>query len=292
MKILLTGATGFLGSEFIRLYSEHAEITAIVRNPESVSFSKNVHLVSADLENPLPSGLPEKTDAVIHLAQSRHYREFPDKAQDIHRINTAATLNLLAYARKSGAGHFFLASTGAVYGAATGEISEEAPLVPGNFYGLSKKQAEEIAGSFSHEMKITIFRFFFIYGPGQKGMMMPGLIDRIRQGKALTLAGERGLRLNPLYVSDAAEGIWTALQRGTTGIFNAAGPCATDLREIGEILGRHLGKKTLFETQPGGNGDYLASIRKMRHELGFQPLIKPEEGLKKTVEAESLTLSH
>src|SRR4030042_288576 len=117
------------------------------------------------------AGLPKSIDAVIHLAQSEHFREFPMHAESIFKVNTASTLRLLEYARQAQVKIFVLASSGGIYGHGDEGFREDQPIEAKDdlgFYLGTKLCAEIIAENYSSFMNIVILRFFFIYGPRQR----------------------------------------------------------------------------------------------------------------------------
>ena len=100
-KIVITGYNGLIGSELIKQLSAsgNAKTIGVGR-----SINKNVEICSVDLSTDWDTdSLPVKADAVIHLAQSEKFRDFPDSAEEVFRVNTLSTLKLLDYARKAGA---------------------------------------------------------------------------------------------------------------------------------------------------------------------------------------------
>ena len=125
VKILLTGGTGFIGSNLIPfLQSAGHELVALTRCRRILSLKSSDldEWVEADLAalewDPI-STLPSKIDVIIHLAQSKHYQDFPEHGADIYGVNTAATFKLLDYGQKVGASHFIYASSGSLYNGIT-----------------------------------------------------------------------------------------------------------------------------------------------------------------------------
>src|SRR3954454_8233677 len=102
MRVLLTGASGFVGGYLApALVAAGHEVTALVRDPASYEAPDGVTPVKADLES---LGELPPADAVAHLAQANV--PFPDEAETLCRVNTVSTLQLLEHARRSGAQHF------------------------------------------------------------------------------------------------------------------------------------------------------------------------------------------
>jgi nucleoside-diphosphate-sugar epimerase len=206
-----------------------------------------------DLARPLDrTRLPEKIDAVVYLAQSSRFREFPETAEDVFQVNTAQVLSLLDYARRAGATNFVYASTGGVYAPSTEPLTETSPLAePMGFYPASKRAAEVLAEAFAPYMHVALLRYFFIYGAGQKReMLIPRLVDSVREGRLVALQGEDGLRINPVHASDAARATAAALRLEESATVNIAGPETLSLRQMCGIIGEETGRSPSFDVQP------------------------------------------
>ena len=130
-----------------------------------------VRWIDHDLADDLPDTLPSAVDAVVHLAQSPAYKHFPEGAPDVFAVNVASTFALLDYARRASARSFVLASTGGIYDYSPAPIDEDAALAPSSHYFRSKYAAEVLMESYADLMATIALRFFFVYGPGQRGML-------------------------------------------------------------------------------------------------------------------------
>jgi UDP-glucose 4-epimerase len=283
VTVVLTGGTGFLGSALLRLLAQRGEVVALHRPGASPPALDGVRWVAQDLAAGVGSALPETAEAVVHLAQSRRYREFPEGAGDVFAVNAGVTIELLDYARRSGAKTFTYASSGAVYASGPEPVRESDTPRPGNFYAASKRAGELATEQYRSLLNAHILRFFFIYGPGQTNMFIPGVLGRVRGGQEVTLAGADGIRVNPVFVEDAAAAVAATLELAESTTLNVAGPDVVSVRDIAEIAGRLVGHQPSFATadpQP----DLIASIDRMRAAVGA-PKVGFEEGLRRTVEA-------
>ncbi|MGD1050004.1 MAG: NAD(P)-dependent oxidoreductase [Solirubrobacteraceae bacterium] len=283
MTVVVTGGTGFLGSAVVALLGSRGEVVALHRPGSAPEAVAGVRWVAQDLAAPLSAELPERVDAVVHLAQSRRYREFPDGAIDVYAVNSAMTVALLDYARRAGAATFTYASSGAIYASGPEPVHEDDTPRPANFYAVSKLAGELATEQFRSELRAHVLRFFFIYGPGQRNMFIPGVLGRIRDSQEVTLAGADGIHVNPVYVEDAAAAVAATLELADSATLNVAGPDVVSLREIAELGGRALGRAPSFaaaDPQP----DLVASIERMSAAVGA-PKVGVEEGLRRTVEA-------
>ncbi len=282
-KILLTGATGLIGNNLVKHLNSEYQVYAITHNDivPGADFSLNI-----DLSMPLDdSKLPKGIDTIIHLAQSIHYKEFPKYSEDIFSVNTDSTFRLLNYARKTNVKNFILASSGGVYGNNNKVISEQTAITTDNelgFYIGSKLCAEVMAETYKNYMNVVILRFFFVYGKGQKEqMLIPRIIESIKNEKIITLQGEEGLLINPIYISDATEAIINAIKLNSSEKINIAGPEKISLKKIALTAAKHIGKKPIFtSTKTKENRILIGDIKKMKTLLHC-PIIKFEQGIKK-----------
>lgn len=281
MKILVSGATGFIGSHLVsRLETEH-EVYALVRKrPPQAQLSK-AHWIEQNLSEPLdPSVLPQQLDAVLHLAQSKFYKDFPGQAKDIYGINVQSTFEFLEYARKAGVTRFIFTSTGGLYGYSYEKFVETDPVSPLNFYFSSKYIAELLVGNYQQFFHTTVFRLFFVYGTGQTPtMLIPRLVRSVLAGEPITLEGDEGLRINPTHVSDVVTSFERALSLEGHHLINLGGPQVLSLREIASIIGKQVGRTPVFTTVAERESNHLVGdISKMSALLG-EPKVPFADGV-------------
>ncbi|MDQ3896138.1 MAG: NAD(P)-dependent oxidoreductase [Actinomycetota bacterium] len=270
--VLVTGATGLLGSRVVQDLAREHEVVALARRPPPDP--GGVRWIRHDLRSPaLPADLPPGIEAVVHLAQAREFREFPSRALDTFAVNVGSTVLLADWACRAGARRLVLASTGGVYRPSSEPHREDEPVggpdVP-SFYAASKLAAETLARAYSSELVVTVLRPFFVYGAGQEaGMLLPRLVGSVRAGAAVRLDGHDGMRFNPVHVSDAARAVIAALAMQEGGVVNVAGPEVLSLRRAVELLGQRLGTPPTFEIRPdAAPTDFVADISTMAATLG------------------------
>lgn len=284
--VLLTGTTGLVGSALLPRLAARCEVCAVHPPERDPRPADGVRWVAQDLTMPLSAELPEEIDAVIHLAQSRRHREFPEGAIDMHEINAAATVRLLDYCRRAGGTTFTFASTGGVYAPGQAPVREIDALAPGNFYAASKLAGERAVEHFRAALRGHVLRPFFIYGPGQRNMLMPSLIARVREGRSVTLAGSDGIHVNPVYVDDAVDAVLATLDLEESATLNVAGPDTVSIREIAAHIGRLMSRDAIFavgDPQP----DLIASNER-RDALVGVPRVGINEGLRFVVREDPL----
>ena len=139
MKILITGASGFIGSNLVRSLAEKHTVYAVVRKKKKFVGNPQVNFIEVDLSRKdfveeLPSGI----NTVLHLAQSSRYRDFPNGVEDMISININSTGLLLDWARRSEVKHFVFSSTANVYSQTGEKFTEKSATTPSSYYGASK----------------------------------------------------------------------------------------------------------------------------------------------------------
>jgi UDP-glucose 4-epimerase len=285
MKILLTGASGFIGRWLVkRLCPEH-ELFCLVRNGAALPKHQQVQMLPLDLGCRLDTtALPASVDAIIHMAQSRQFRKFPEAAQDIFQVNTGATAQLLDYGRRAKARVFLYASSGGVCGYQPRPIVETDPPDLFNFYLASKYAAECLVNAYADQFTTVNLRYFFVYGEGQRDMFMPSLVGRIIDGTPVTIAGKTGVTLNPIHVSDAVEATARALGIERADTVNVAGPDVVTVLDLAEMIGQRVGRPPVYSKEPDkGPLAMVANIEKMKLKLGVVPKVSIKEGVDRVV---------
>lgn len=290
MRILVTGATGFVGGRLLRSLAHGHDVYGVARSSRD-GLDLGARWLIQDLAAPRWSvDLPSGVDAVVHLAQSSHFRDFPDRASDIYEVSVGATMRLLDWAAKSGVKRFIFASTGGVYGSSDAPVKESDPADsqggPLGFYFATKRSSEILGRQYAGVLNFVALRFFFVYGAGQpQQMLLPRLANNVRNGNAISLQGDNGLKLNPIHVDDAVAAIRGCFSLNESAILNVAGPEVVTLRTIADMLGRKLGRAPLFDIDAAARpGHLVADIARMTQAVGA-PKIGVDEGLSELLSA-------
>jgi nucleoside-diphosphate-sugar epimerase len=281
-RILITGAAGFIGRRLVSSLCARHELVALVRPKTPIEKLAGVHWLEHDLSQPLnQERFPERVDAIIHLAQSRHYREFPEGGKDIFDVNIRSTFQLLEYARRVGVKHFLFASSGGVYGYSYERFVETDPVNPLNFYLSSKYTSELLIANYQPFFHTLVFRFFFVYGPSQRGMLIPNLLSKVMDGELITIEGDPGLRINPIYIEDALSVFEPGLNLHTSALFNVAGDEMVTITELVRLIEMVSGKAALIQHKgPNPVGDLVGDNSRLKKVLGVYPGTPLRQGLR------------
>jgi UDP-glucuronate 4-epimerase len=303
MKVLVTGAAGFVGSRLSK--------ALLARGDEVVGYDnldpyydlglKRRHLADLDVgafrfvEGDLRNGEQlrdlfetENFQAVAHvgaMAAVRYSVQFP---LIYGEVNVQGTANLLDAARQTSQPVCVLASTSSVYGSDTPvPFSEEAPAVkPLAPYPASKRAMELFAHSFAHlyGLRTTVLRFFNVYGPHGRPDMMPWQwSQKIHRGEEITLFNGGQLRRDWTYIDDINAGILAAIDAGLDWEIVNLG-CGRPVENLlfVKILENLLGREARVIDAPCPISEPLetfADISKARRLFGYEPKTEVEVGL-------------
>ncbi|MDO8680061.1 MAG: NAD(P)-dependent oxidoreductase [Acidobacteriota bacterium] len=256
MSALVTGASGLIGRHLVNALARREDVWASSRTVTGHPSIEGVRSVAWNLRQPDPPAvLPDQVDTVFHLAQSGGYRDFPEQAADVFDVNVASTARLLDWSRHHGVTRFVLASSGGVE-------SQR------GFYLASKRSAELLAASYESIFTVIIIRFFFVYGRGQRPtMLIPRLVDHVRNGRPVVLDGVDGMRLNPVHVSDAVAALERVTALDASATLDLAGPDILTIRDLCEIIGSQVGRSPVFTAGREAPRDLIGDIRQMSARL-------------------------
>lgn len=249
MNILITGATGFIGSALLSHFRKNTELDIYVPTRGESGLRNGVNYLSCDLSlKGFTSCFPAKIDTIVHLAQSKNYRDFPEQANDIYNVNVSSTQELLEWSRCNSVRKFILASSGNVYKRSSMPLSEESPCFPMDFYGRTKLMAELLAENYKDFFNVRVIRIFGVYGPGQTGMLVSNIIERVKNNEVVTLGQNVGLEFTPLYIDDCVNMIYKMLiNEGKQTIYNLCGSEKVSLISLAEDIGLAVNIKPKFE---------------------------------------------
>lgn len=274
MKILVTGATGKVGSRLVpRLLAKGYDISILVRDPDkaSVLAGLGAKVIAGDLYDPgtLPPAV-SGMDAVIHLAAL--FRTFTDN-EGIVKTNREGTIALAQAAMAAGVKRFIFASTGNVYASGYGRPAREEERLDSNdprAYSSSKIAAEQklIAMQRNNGFDVRILRLAFVYG--DKDPHIAEIIPMLKK-----MNRHSGSRMHMVHHLDVAQALVLLLNSaGLDGeIFNVADDAPITLYELAESVGK---ASEIFDAEEGPLKDPFEGIQdisKLRRMTGFRPLV-------------------
>ncbi len=285
MKVVITGAKGFIGRELISQCKEREiEVVGI-----DVIESSEKNYYKADITSKeISEIIPEGTDAIIHLAALSRDPDCRDKAYDCFNLNVMGSLNLIEAAQKKNAKQFIFASSEWVYDNFTeSEIKNEDSLINianhKSEYALSKLVSEaNLRQKYQHGFcPVTILRFGIIYGPRKTNWSaVESLFNAVKTKEEITVGSLKTGRCF-IHVSDIALGIIKSISLEGFNVINLQGNRLITLKDIIETSKKILNKnpKTI-EKDPNNISVRKVSNEKAINLLKWKPEIDLKTGLK------------
>jgi dTDP-glucose 4,6-dehydratase len=302
-RLLVAGAAGFIGSNFVRLMRKtrpKVEITVLdkltyagnLANLKDLEGRRGYRFVHGDIcDAELVNTLAEKVDAIVNFAAETHVdRSLMDPFAFIE-TDVRGTAVLCEAARRYGHEAFLLVSTDEVYGdVADGRSKEEDPLRPRSPYSASKAGGEHIAHAYAESfgLPLLVTRGSNNYGPFQyPEKLIPVLITNAIDGMKLPLYNDGSAVRDYVFVDDHCRAIDMVLHEAPIGgVYNVGTGVETTGLQVAEAVLEIMGKpRTLIEfvaDRPGHDYRYALDISRVT-ELGWEPQVTFAEGLERTV---------
>ncbi|OGU01523.1 MAG: NAD-dependent dehydratase [Gemmatimonadetes bacterium GWC2_71_10] len=302
MRVLITGAAGFLGSHLVdRLLADGHEVVGmdnfITGRPENIAHLKDhprfrfvKHNVTEIITVDGPLG------GVLHFASPASPRDYLELPIQTLKVGSLGTHKALGLALAKGA-RFLLASTSEVYGDPLVHPQPESywgnvnPVGPRGVYDEAKRFAEAMTMAYHryHGVDTRIVRIFNTYGPRMRprdGRVVSNFIVQALAGEPLTVYGDGSQTRSFCYVDDLVEGILRLFQRGDSEPTNIGNPVEFTVRQLAEHVLRLTGSSSKIVAEPLPVDDPKVrqpDISRARRTLGWEPQVPLEQGLQRTI---------
>jgi dTDP-glucose 4,6-dehydratase len=307
VRLLVTGAAGFIGSNFVHYWLERHPDDLVVAYDLLTYAGNRENLAGTEGRVPFVEGdigdvdLAEKTlrehelDVVVNFAAESHNSLAVIDPGLFARTNVLGTQMLLEAARRAGVSRFHHVSTCEVYGDlpldSDESFSEESPYRPRTPYNASKAAADHYVRAY-HEtfgVPVTITNCSNNFGPFQfPEKVIPLFVTNALDDKPLPMYASTQNRREWLHVRDHCRAIELVLESDRVGeTYNVGSGVEASIEEIAdrvlELTGKPVDLKTIVPDRPGHDRRYLLDSTKLRTELGWEPEVSFEEGLGETV---------
>jgi UDP-glucuronate 4-epimerase len=311
MKVLLTGAAGFIASHLgERLLGQGTEVVGLdcfddfydpaikERNLTSSRDHEGYSLVRGDIrDKDVTDGLPEGIDTIVHIAARAGVRPSIAEPRLYYDVNVMGTLNLLEFARHRGINDFVFASSSSVYG--NNEkvpFSEDDPVDhPISPYAATKKAGELLAHTYTHLYGITCLclRFFTVYGPRQRPDLAIHKFSKLMAaGEPIPMFGDGTSERDYTFIEDILQGVggalrWVKDHDGLHDVVNLGESRTISLSEMIQVLADEMGLQPDIQVLPSQPGDVVrtyADVGKAGRLLGYEPEWEFRDGIRAFLE--------
>jgi len=305
MKVIITGGTGFIGSNLTERLVKNGNEVVIVDKARNDRITNEfmqkmkvmkIRLIETDITNKdaIAKAFREDSyDAVVHLAGKSDVRESVNDIENFENVNVKGTISVLEAARLADIKKIVFASSSSVYGELKSRAFKEDDDTDNHAspYGATKKMAEICCRMYSslYGIDIPMLRFFTVYGPrGRLNMSVMRFIKSIEEGVVLEVHAKGKIKRDFVYIDDVLSSIEACTKKGVgTDAINIGSGKYHELNKIIKIIEKNMGKKSGVRYVPMQRGDVLstcADIRKAKKMLGWRSSTSLEEGIRKTVE--------
>jgi dTDP-glucose 4,6-dehydratase len=308
VRLLITGGAGFIGSNFVRrLFEFNSSIidslivldqltyAGVQSSLSTVTGQRGYRFVQGDIgDYALVSLLINEVDAVINFAAESHVDRSIGSATEFVETNVAGVQVLLDAIKASGRNiRFVQVSTDEVYGSIeSGSWDENCPLLPNSPYSATKAGGELLARSYhrTHGLDVVITRCSNNYGTHHfPEKLIPLFITNLLEGKKVPVYGNGKNVRDWLHVDDHCRGIHAVLMKGKSGeVYNIGGGRELTNLEITHMILNAMGADEssieYVEDRKGHDLRYSVDWTKINRELGYEPQVKFEDGLRDTIE--------
>jgi UDP-glucose 4-epimerase len=303
VKVLVTGGAGFIGSNLVLRLTREGHAVRVLDDlctGYRDNVPEGVELIVGDVaDEGVVADAMNDVEVVFHQAARRSVVGSVEHPLRTDTANVHGTLAVLEAARSAGARRVVSASSSSVYGgAAQMPTPEHAPLTPRSPYAVSKLTGEHYCRVYTelHGLETVSLRYFNIYGPRQRpdsayAAVIPLFIDALANGRRPTVYGDGGQSRDFTFIDDAVAANMAAATAPPTACngkaYNVAGGHRYSLLELLERLGEIQGvvpDPEFGDPRPGDVRHSEADITAAATDLGYQPSVAFESGLRHTVD--------
>ncbi len=307
MELLVTGAAGFIGLNFVHLALKNPSVSVTVidaltyaSHPEEMkrlSLHPRFRFIKGSIANEqeLEAAFDRNYDSIIHFAAESHVDNSIRNASLFIETNISGTYQLLLNMLKGRAGKMIHISTDEVYGtleAGQPAFTEHSPLSPNNPYSATKASSDLLVRSFRETYKLPVIttRCSNNYGPYQHSeKFIPTIVRKALNNDKIPVYGD-GLQIRDwLYVGDHCKAIWMILEKGNLGeVYNIGGGNEKTnievVKHILDLLGKPESLIEYVEDRKGHDRRYAIDSAKLQSELGWKQELPFEKALQTTVD--------
>lgn len=303
MRIVVSGAAGFIGSHFCdRLLGEGHTVVALdnfltghARNLAHLAGHPRFQFMERDITRPFI--IEGDVDCIVNLASPASPRDYLAHPIETLDVGSLGTHRMLSLALEKGA-RFLISSTSECYGDPLVHPQVEDywgnvnPVGPRSCYDESKRFAEALTMAYqrTHGLRTNIARIFNTYGPRMKlddGRVVPAFIDQALHGWPLTVSGDGSQTRSFCYVADLVDGLYRLMLSEERYPVNLGNPVELTILEFAGLIRRFTGaaSEIVFQSLPEDDPrQRQPDISKARALLGWEPRVSLEEGMRLTVE--------
>ena len=290
-KVLVTGGTGFVGRETVKLLQRNGYAVTVLDKAEKPEDFQNVKYIRGDLQNAAKCVVAcAGQDFVVHLAAKPRIPESFVDPDSYFDDNVTGTKNILTAASAVGVRKFVYCSSSSIYGNNPPPHKPYHKPDPLNYYAMTKLFGEHLCKQYKNMFNLdyTILRFFTVYGPEQpgcddKGLMIAKFARLAKEGKPLTVHGDGELRRDYIHVSDVAAAIVAAVEtRVKSEIFNVGTGHNISVNSVVDILREFVPDVQVenVDVLKGYAKETLADISKAKKLLGWSPKVSQADGIR------------
>jgi UDP-glucose 4-epimerase len=297
VRVLVTGATGFIGTTLCRelVIRGHTVMGASRRVSQSSEIERSLGHISYEIGRPLPASIKEfSPEIVVNLA----WNGIPDFSAATCFENVSNQISFLTeLAKLPNLKKILVAGSCKEYGARFGRCLERERSLPDGYFSWAKQTLSDYFHVFCEEKDIDLlwYRIFYVYGPGQRrGSLVPSLINALRNGEMPEIKNPKAAN-DFVYIDDVINAFAKGLEReGVRGIFNLGSGRLATVGEVSNLVNQAIQGGTMQASQAGSNPSsdesqtgLYADIEKARLQLDWAPTTSLQEGVRQTLGASS-----